>query len=162
MRINVECLAVGLFLGLGLGAGSVYWWYKPPPPRPQPVAKPTIIKIPVVIYKTVKAVDQLPGHIIHDPFIQVLASRRIDRRLATATIDVHTGVGSIYVTPKPFFSFRQRYRVSAYYGMLNGRTDARVAFTDRVARVGPVDVVAHVAADQILQVYAGVGVSYRW
>ena len=159
---TLKSFGIGAIAGAVLATGGAWWWTQAH--RGQPVvihAAPTIVKVPVIIYKALKAAAPLPDRAAHNPHVQVIAERRIHRRLAVATINTRTGQGALDVTPRPWFTLRESTRVGVYYGILNGAPDARVEVTQRLARLGPVRLVAQAALDDGLGVgprpRAGVG-----
>ncbi|MHB1567359.1 MAG: hypothetical protein ACYCXG_11730 [Acidiferrobacter sp.] len=163
----LKCFGAGLAVG-ALGAGGAAWaWSATHAGRALPItAPPTVIKVPVIVYKTLKAAAPIPSAARHNAAVQVIAERRIDRRLAVATINTHTGVGALDITPRPFISFRPRTTIAALYGLANGAPAARLLVTQRLARIGPVDVIAQGGLDDAMSVpgggasaYAGVGLA---
>ena len=154
---------VGLVLGLVMGAGAVLWWNSGHVGRRVIVqAPPTVVHVPVVVYRTLKASAPLPERVAHAPAVQVIAERRIAHRLAAATINTQTGRGGLYVAPRPFISFRPTTRVAVLYGLLNGRPDGRLTATYRLARIGPVRAIASAAIDQLGYGFVGVGLQVRF
>ena len=154
---------VGLVLGLVMGAGAVLWWNSGHVGRRVIIqAPPTVVHVPVIVYRTLKASAPLPQRVARTPTVQVIAERRINRRRAVATINTATGRGGLYVAPRPFVSFRPTTRVAVLYGLLNGRPDGRLTATYRLARIGPVRAIASAAIDQLGYGFVGVGLQVRF
>lgn len=160
---TLKAFGLGVLVGAALATGAAWWWGSAH--RGQPVvihAPPTVVKVPVIIYKTLKAAAPLPDRAAHNRHVQITAERRIDRRLAVATINTQTGAGALYVSPRPWFSLRESTRVGIYEGILNGIPDARLDVSQRLARLGPVRLVAHAAIDQVAQAYIAIGIQARF
>lgn len=162
-RTCLQCAAAGLVVGLCAGAGGVWWWTSSHVGRRVIIqAKPTIVHVPVIVYRTLKASAPLPARVARVPTVQVIAERHIAHRLAAATINTTTGRGGLYIAPRPFISFRPVTRVAVLYGLLNGRPDGRLAATYRLARIGPVRAVANASLDQLGVGFVGVGLEVRF
>ena len=161
--VCARCAGVGLIVGLLAGAGAAWWWTSSHVGRRVIIhAKPTIVHVPVLIYRTLKATAPLPRRVARTPAVQVIAERRVAHRLAAATINTRTGRGGLYVAPRPFVSFRPTTRVAILYGLLNGRPDGRLTATYRLARIGPVRAIANASLDQIGMGFVGVGLEVRF
>ena len=145
---TLKAFGLGVLVGAALATGAAWWWGNAHRGKAVVIhAPPTVVKVPVIIYKTLKDAAPLPDRAAHNPHIEVIAERRIHRRLAVATINTRTGQGALDVAPRPWFTLRESTRVGVYYGILNGAPDARVEVTQRLARLGPVRLVAQAALE---------------
>lgn len=159
----LKCGGVGLLAGLFVGFAIAWWWTSGHVGRRVIIqAPPTVVHVPVIVYRTLKATAPLPARAARAPAVQVIAERHIDHRLAAATINTHTGRGGLYIAPRPFISFRPRTRIAVLYGLLNGRPDGRLTASYRLARIGPVRAVANGAIDQLGYGFVGVGLEVRF
>ena len=159
----LRCAGVGLVVGLLAGFGLAWWWTSGHVGRRVIIhAPPTVVHVPVIIYRTLKTAAPLPERVARTPAVQVIAERHIAHRLAAATINTQTGRGGLYVAPRPFISFRPTTRIAVLYGLLNGRPDGRLTATYRLARIGPVRAIANAALDQVGLGFVGVGLEVRF
>lgn len=168
MQINFRCFLGGFAAGaVCMGAGC-WWWYYSHPVTAKTITGPTkTVVIKEKVYIGQKAKRYLPNRIKHNPHAHVVAGTTVHRRQVTAVVDTGTGVTSLYVQPRSFFSAARRTTLAVYEGLLGlpgsvPRVDTRIEATERLFRVGPVHVDGQATYDTAGGYFVGAGLSYRW
>jgi TPP-dependent 2-oxoacid decarboxylase len=168
MRIDFRSGVGFLILGFGLGSGAVYWWDSRRPTLAPPLpGKTKIVTIKEKVYIHEKATRYLPKAVKKSATDHVVAGTTVHRRQVTAVVNSLSGITSLYVQPRSFFSTSTRTTISAYEGIfyvpgLGPRLDTRVELTERLLRVGHLHINAQGGFDSIGAGFVGVGLSYRF
>lgn len=174
MQISARCIlysgTLGLLVGLGAGSGTVYWWYARQPVKVTTIQGPTktiVVTKPIRIYVGQKSRRVIPKSVQRNTKAHVVAGTTVHHRQVTAVLDAGTGLTSLYVQPRSFFSSGRRTTLSVYEGVfgvpgLAPRVDSRLQVTERLFRIGSVHVDGQGTYDTVGGYFVGVGVDYRW
>ena len=151
--------------------GSAGWyWYHSQPVQIKTLVGPTrtiVVTKPIRIFVGQKAVRYLPKAVKRNKAAHVTAGTVVHHRQVTAVLDTGTGITSLYVQPRSFFSSGRRTTISVYEGILGlpggvPRVDTRIQGNERLFRIGPVHIDGQATYDTAGAYFVGIGASYRW
>lgn len=170
MQINFRCFLGGFAAGAVCMGGGCWYWYHMQPVKVKTLTGPTktiVVTKPIRIYVGQKAKRVIPKSVQRNVKAHVVAGTTVHNRQVTAVLDTGTGLTSLYVQPRSFFSSGRRTTISVYEGVfgttgLAPRIDTRVEATERLYRIGSLHIDAQGGYDSVGAYFAGVGLSYRW
>ena len=170
MQINFRCFLGGFAAGAVCMGGACWYWYHRQSTLAHPLAGPTktvIVTKPIKVYVGQKATRYVPKAVKRNVQAHVVAGTTVHHRQVTAVLDTGTGLTSLYVQPRSFFSSSRRTTIAVYEGLLGlpgglPRVDTRIEATERLFRIGPVHIDGQASYDTAGGYFAGVGLDYRF
>lgn len=181
IKIAIDCIVCLVLILLGALGGSYYasssapaptekWTPAQPAPQVDTVPKQTIKPPEVQVYAPrAKQKLELPDEILNDPNLYVLQSTRLpsDTHPATVTtlIDQNTGQVQTFVRrePLPWFATEQTGEVRIDVGVKSAAgTVGRLSMREDLLQVKAWHAGINANLDTDGEVFAGVGVAYKW